>query len=91
MNSTGPFAAAGWIACLGGCSESGIKTYNNCQKAKGHTDGLISYNPFSGLEGRDLAEESNNPCVNIRQWMFQCPAQETGLLNKFNCRQGIDT
>ena len=51
----------------------------------------ISYNPLAGLNERELVEESKNPCVNIKQWTFQCPAQETGLLNKYSCQEAVNT
>ena len=70
-----------------------MKTYNNCQKAMGNTgpDSHVSYNPFAELNERELVEESKNPCVTINQWTFQCPAQETGLLNKYSCQESVNT
>ncbi|KAM0795295.1 hypothetical protein BDR22DRAFT_826151 [Usnea florida] len=79
---TGPFAVAGWLACLGGCSGTEVKVFNNCQKAKGNTELL----PLPFRE-RELVEEPNNPCLIIKQWSFSCPAQETSLLKARNCQQ----
>ena len=92
--STGPFAVAGWLACLGGCSATGTKLYNNCQKAKGNTnpDDLIPLSPFGKREGGEGGViKLSDPCHNIKQWTFQCPAQETGLLSTYRCQQSINT
>lgn len=88
---TGPFVAAGWLACLGGCSATGTKVYNNCMKAKGDT-GPASHIPYiPPLWNREVVTESVNPCVNIKQWSFQCPAQRSGLLNAYGCQGSINT
>ena len=57
----------------------------------GHTgpDSHIPLNPFG--EKRALVLESVNPCLNIAQWTFQCPAQKAGLLSHARCQQGINT
>ena len=56
----------------------------------GHT-GPDSHVPLNPFEKRHEADESVNPCVNIRQWTFQCPAQEAGLLSHYNCQESINT
>lgn len=85
-----PFAGYEWLACLGGCGFTGIKVFNNCQKAKGNTGphDLVPLGPFGK---REQATESSNPCVNIKQWSYECPAQETGLLSAHACQGTIDT
>ncbi|KAK4697395.1 hypothetical protein P7C71_g680, partial [Lecanoromycetidae sp. Uapishka_2] len=88
---TGPFAAAAWLACLGGCSATGTTVFNNCAAAKG-SDTRIPYNPLTNLDAssgnkrRDV-EETNNPCLIIKDYSFGCPAMESGLLNHFECQQ----
>lgn len=84
-SSTGPFVVTGWLACLGGCTATGAKLFNNCQKAKGNTS-HIPLNPFGKREGGGGATESSDPCHNIKQWTFQCPAQEAGLLSTYRCQ-----
>ncbi|KAF6224425.1 hypothetical protein HO133_011002 [Letharia lupina] len=87
---TGPFVVAGWLACLGGCGATASKEFNNCQKAKGNTDPdeLLPLNPFGK---RQEATESSNPCVNIKNWSYQCPTQETELLSVYSCQGTINT
>lgn len=84
---TVPFVAAGWLACLGGCEATGAKVFNNCQKAMGNAD-LIPLNPFGK---RQEANESYKLCLNIKQWSYQCAAQETGLLSTYDCQGTVDT
>ncbi len=66
-----------------------MKVFNNCQQAMGHTnpETLLPI-PF---RKREEADESVNPCVNIQQWTFQCPAQEKNLLSMYNCQKTINT
>lgn len=86
-SSTGPFAAVAWLACLGGCSETGLKVFNNCQAAKGN-DVRLSFNPIQlGDKKRRTVTESVNPCINVKEYTFDCPAMESGLLSHFECQQ----
>lgn len=89
LNSTGPFVAAGWLACLGTCSGTGAKVFNNCQKAKGNT-GRFYYFGGGNDRKRDVTPAAET-CHQMKQWTFACPAQGTGLLDKYDCGPTINT
>ena len=88
LNSTGPFVVAGWLACFGTCSGTGATVFNNCQKAKGNT---AQFHYFGGGDRKRDVTSSAETCHQMSQWTFQCPAQGTGLLDKYNCEQTINT
>ncbi|KAL8831992.1 MAG: hypothetical protein Q9170_005054 [Blastenia crenularia] len=72
---SGPFIAAGALACLGGCDAVSWKLLRNCEHK--------AANPK--LKERATAPVSKNPCENIMRFGFECPAWQHGLLSAYSC------
>lgn len=70
---SGPFAAVGWLSCLGNCEAAGYMVYERCMGKK------------HKVKTRATQRRISHPCMNLMNWAFDCPVWRQGLLNSFSC------
>lgn len=70
---SGPMAVVGWLSCLGNCDATGITVYQRCEEEK------------HKVRTRATRGRSSDPCLNLMDWAFECPAWQQGLLNSHSC------
>ncbi|KAL8711709.1 MAG: hypothetical protein Q9220_003880 [cf. Caloplaca sp. 1 TL-2023] len=79
---SGPFMAAGWLACIGGCDYTGWEVFQNCRKSNKHDKSKRA--TAVGQAGQTSVTQSD-PCTNLFDFGFQCPAWQQALLKSYKC------
>ncbi|KAL8804214.1 MAG: hypothetical protein Q9223_005889 [Gallowayella weberi] len=71
----GLLASPLWLTCFGACTKSGWDVFKRCYHEE----------PGKLKPRAKPATKPHDPCSNINQWAFQCPAVRMGMLALHNC------
>ena len=78
LHRTGPFAVAGWLACLGSCDYTGYLVSTRCIDQ-------LDEEQSGGKPKRANAPAPVDKCSSLQRFSFQCPAWEAGLSRDLGC------